>query len=147
MHSINFVVALSQADILTDIYIYATTQSTFQHHHTISSTPKTSIFWSIQTPQKSILKDARQTWNHHLRSDLLKYGWKQYHINKCIFVKPGLPIILYVGDACIISHNKLKIQSKIKSLQKDYDLADDGKLQDYIDTRFDPHSNGSVTLT
>ena len=56
-------------------------------------------------------------------------------------------LILYVDDACIISPNKQSIQNEIKSLQKDYDLTDDGKLQDYIGTRCIRNDNGSVTLS
>ena len=33
------------------------------------------------------------------------------------------------------------------SLKKDYDLNDDGELQDYIGTLFDRRSGGSTTLT
>ena len=50
----------------------------------------------------------------------------------------------------IISHDRRKIQSEIlslKTLKKDYDLTDEGELQDYIGTRFERSSDGSVTLT
>ena len=68
-------------------------------------------------------------------------------IDEYLFVKDGLLLILYVDDACIISHDKRKIQSEILSLKKDYDLTDEGELQDYIGTRFERSSDGSVTLT
>ena len=64
-----------------------------------------------------------------------------------MFVKDGLLWILYVDDACVISHEKKKIQNEIMSLKKDYDLTDDGDLQDYIDTCFGLRSDWSVTLT
>ena len=53
----------------------------------------------------------------------------------------------YVDDACIISSSKILIKSEIISFQSDYDLTDDGELQDYLRTRFDRSSDGSVTLT
>ena len=56
-------------------------------------------------------------------------------------------LILYVDDACFISPHKYKIDAEIKSLQRDYDLTDDGDLKDYLGTRFDRHKDGSVTLT
>ena len=49
-----------------------------------------------------------------------------------LFVKQGLRLILYV-DACIISLYKHNILSEIKSLQKDYDITDEGEL--YLGTR------------
>ena len=48
---------------------------------------------------------------------------------------------------CILSPDKSKIASEIASLQRDYDLTDEGPLQDYLGTRFDRNSDGSVTLT
>ena len=62
-------------------------------------------------------------------------------------MKDGLLLILYVDDACVISHDKKKIQNEILSLKKDYDLTDDGKLQDCIGTRFDRRSYEYITLT
>ena len=56
-------------------------------------------------------------------------------------------LVLYVDDACIISSNNDKINAEIKSLQKDYDLADEGELLDYLGTRFDRKPDGSVLLT
>ena len=55
-------------------------------------------------------------------------------------------LILYVDETFIISHSKSKIQHEILSLKKDYDLTDNGELQNYIGTRFDRCSDGSVTL-
>ena len=92
------------------------------------------------------LKDAGRTWNHNLRAGLLKRGWKQSTIDECLFVKNGLLLILYVGDTCIISYDKKKIQSEIFSLKKGYDLTDEGELQDYIGTHFERSSDGFVTL-
>ena len=93
------------------------------------------------------LKDAGRTWNLHLCQGLLKRGWKQSSIDECLFMKKGILLILYVDDACLISPSKIKIQQEISSLKQDYDLTDDGELQDYIGTRFQRHTNGSVTLS
>ena len=93
------------------------------------------------------LKDVGRTWNHHLRSGLLQQGWKQSHIDECLFVKQGILLILYVDDACIISPSKTLTHHEIKSLQNSYDLTDDGELQDCLGNRFDFHADGSVTLT
>lgn len=56
-------------------------------------------------------------------------------------------LILYVDDAILISPDKSRITAEIKSLQRDYDLTDDGELKDYLGTRFTKSSDGSITLT
>lgn len=54
--------------------------------------------------------------------------------------------ILYVDDACIISHSKLTMHVEIKSLQLEYDLTDDGELQDYLGIQIERSDDGSITL-
>ena len=147
IQSIDFVLAFPQADVKTDIYMQP---PKVPFDFKIPDLPQLSDrFNKAYKLIKNLygLKDAGRTWNHHLRAGLLKRGWKQSTIDECLFVKDGLLLILYVDDACIISHDKRKIQSEILSLKKDYDLTDEGELQDYICTRFERSSDGSVTLT
>ena len=53
----------------------------------------------------------------------------------------------YFQHAILLSPHKSLIDSEIKSLQQDFDLTDDGELQDYLGTRFTKHPNGSIELT
>ena len=93
------------------------------------------------------IKDTGCTWNYHLRSGLIKRGWVQFPIDKRLFIKQGLIIILYADDECIIPHSKSQIKAEIKSLRQDYNLTNDGELEDSFGNRFECHSNGSITLT
>ena len=93
------------------------------------------------------LKDVGRTWNQHLISGLVKHDWKQLTIDTCMFTKQGLLLLLYVDDACIISPSQAKIHLEIKSLLRDYDLTDEGKLEDYLGTLFQRNKNGTVTLS
>ena len=52
-----------------------------------------------------------------------------------------------MDDACIIFPSEHRIEEDITSLQRDYNLTDDVELQDYIGTRFERRSDGSVLLT
>ena len=92
------------------------------------------------------MKDTGRTCNRHLITGLVKRSWKQSLIDECLFTKPGLLFILYVDDAHIISPLQGKINLEIKSLQRDHDLTNKGKLEDYIDTLFQRSNNGTVTL-
>ena len=69
------------------------------------------------------------------------------HVLNLLFTKKGLIFILYVDDVCVISHSKHAITNKISSLKRNFDLANDGELQDYLGTSFDFYPEGSVTLT
>ena len=56
-------------------------------------------------------------------------------------------LIVYMDDAILISPYKSMIQREIRSLQEEFDLTDDGILKDYLGTRFERHSDGSIELT
>ena len=147
IQSIDFVLAYPQASIKTDIFMQP---PKVPPNFIIPDLPKPSDrYFNVYKLIRNLygLKDAGRTWNHHLRDGLIKRGWHQSKIDECVYVKHGLILILYVDDACIISPSLSKIKLEIKSLQQDYDLTDDGELQDYIGTRFDRHPDGSVTLT
>ena len=92
------------------------------------------------------LKDARRICNEHLTSDIIKYGWQQSTIDTCLFSKKCDIFILYVDNKYIITLSINLIKSEIISLQSDYDLTDDGELQDYLGTRFDRSMDGHITL-
>ena len=62
-------------------------------------------------------------------------------------MKENMLLIVYVDDACLISPDKSKINLEIESLKKDYDLTDEGDLNDYLGTRFDRKKDGTVELT
>jgi hypothetical protein len=93
------------------------------------------------------LKDAGKTWFAFLKKGLLERGWKPSTINGCLFTKDGILLVVYVDDAILISPHKHLIMKEIASLQRDYDLTDDGELQDYLGTRFVRKSDGSIELS
>ena len=62
-------------------------------------------------------------------------------------MKENMLLIVYVDDACLISPDESKIKLEIESLKKDYDLTDEGNLNDYLGTRFDRKKDGTVELT
>ena len=74
IHSIDFVMAFPQADIKTDIYMQP---PRVPSNFTIPDLPlPNDRFSKVYKLLKNLygLKDAGQTWNHHLRSGLLKRG-------------------------------------------------------------------------
>jgi Reverse transcriptase (RNA-dependent DNA polymerase) len=147
MQSIDFVLAYPQAAIKTDIYMKPPT------------VPPGFIIPDLPTHEKRTnsvykllrnlygLKDAGKTWYDHLDQGLLKRGWTKSEIDGCLYTKRGIILVVYVDDAILISPYKTLIQKEIKSLQEEYDLTDDGELQDYLGIRFERRSDGSLKLT
>ncbi|CAJ1954060.1 unnamed protein product [Cylindrotheca closterium] len=91
-------------------------------------------------------KDAGRTWSQFLHKGLIDRGWKQSSIDSCLYTKQNIILVLYVDDACLLSPDKNLINREIKSLQEQYNLTDNGELQDYLGTRFTKLPDGSILL-
>lgn len=136
MQSIDFVLAYPQAPVKTDIYMRP---PRVPSNFTIPDLPlQSDKFTKLYKLIKNLygLKDAGSTWYEHLRKGLLSRGWVQSSVDSCLFTKDGIILVVYVDDAILISPSKNKIQTEIKSLERDFDLTDDGALKDYLGTRF-----------
>ena len=147
MQSIDFVLAYPQAAIKTDIYMKP---PKVPPGFVIPDLPSiTDRLYNVYKLLQNLygLKDAGKTWYDHLTKGLLKRGWKKSEIDGCLFTKKGIILIVYVDDAILISPFKTLIQKEIASIKEDYDLTDDGELQDYLGIRFDRRPDGSLKLT
>ena len=139
--------AFPQADIKTDIYMKPPTVPA--GFHILDLPQPLDRFKYVYKLIKNLygLKDAGRTWNHHLHKGLLSREWKQSEFDECLYMKENMLLIVYVDDACLISPDESKIKLEIESLKKDYDLTDEGDLNDYLGTRFDRKKDGTVELT
>ncbi|CAJ1933824.1 unnamed protein product [Cylindrotheca closterium] len=146
MESIDFVLAYPQAPIRTDIFMKP---PKVPPNFTIPDLPKTAdrsinVYKLLQNLYG--LKDAGRTWSQFLHKGLIDQGWKQSSIDSCLYTKQNIILVLYVDDACLLSPDKNLINREIKSLQEQYNLTDDGELQDYLGTRFTKLPDGSILL-
>jgi hypothetical protein len=64
-----------------------------------------------------------------------------------LFTKNEIMLVVYVDNPILISPHKSLLRKEIKSLQLDYDLTDDGELEDYLGTRFTRKSDGLIELS
>lgn len=147
MRSIDFVLAYPQAPVKTDIYMKPPTVPPGFVIPDLPSPADRSNFVYKLLQNLYGLKDAGKTWYDHLEKGLIKRGWKKSQIDGCLFTKRGIILIVYVDDAILISPYNALIQKEIRSLQDEYDLTDDGELQDYLGIRFEKQADGSLKLT
>ena len=146
MESIDFVLAYPQAPIKTDIFM---TPPKVPLNFEIEDLPHredryTKVYKLLQNLYG--LKDAGRTWGQFLHKGLIDRGWKQSNIDSCLYTKKDIILVLYVDDACLLSPDKNLINTEIASLQKQYNLTDDGELKDYLGTRFTKQPDGSILL-
>ena len=65
-------------------------------------------------------------------------------MDPCLFIKGRVLLVLYIDDDAFFSPNAKDIDAEIVSLQKSFNMTDEGELQDYLGTCFIWHPNGII---
>ena len=139
MRSIDFVMAYTQADVKTDIFMQQPTGTT------IKGVDPTKHLLKLQKNLYG-LKDSQVTWHNHIKAGLLSRGFRQFKVDPCLFIKGTVILVLYVDDAALFSPDSAAINREIASLKKSFELTDEGELQDYLGTRLTKHADGCIEL-
>ena len=139
MRSIDFVMAYTQADVTTDIFMQLPTGTT------IKGVDPTKHLLKLQKNLYG-LKDGQVTWHEHIKAGLLSRGFRQSKVDPCLFIKGTVILVLYVDDAALFPPDSAAINREIESLKKSFELIYEGKLQDYLGTRLTKHADGRIEL-
>lgn len=91
-------------------------------------------------------KQASKVWFDHLRKGLRKRGFKQSKVDGSVFFKGNTIFFCYVDDGCFIGPDSQEIDTIIKSLQEDYDMTDEGDLNEYLGIKMERMDNGGRRL-
>ena len=135
MRSIDFIMAYTQAKVKTDIFMTVPNGSTIQNVD-----PSKHL---LKLRQKLYgLKDGQVTWHEHIKKGLKERGFMPSKVDPCLFIKGSVLLVLCTDDAAFFSPSAQAVDNEIASLKKAFDLTDEGKLQDYLGTRFIRHTDG-----
>ena len=139
MRSIDFVMAYTQADVKTDIFMQLPSGTT------IKGVDPTKHLLKLQKNLYG-LKDGQVTWHEHIKAGLLSRGFRQSKVDPCLFIKGTVLLVLYVDDAALFSPDSAAINREIESLKKSFELTDEGELHDYLGTRLTKQADGRIEL-
>ena len=93
-------------------------------------------------------KQASRVWFNYLSAGLKKRGFKQSKVDQAVFYKGQTIFIVYVDDGILIGPDNGEINNIIKSLKKDYNLTDEGDLNEYLGIKVERAKKGKArTLT
>ena len=114
MRSIDFVMAYTQADVKTDIFMQLPSGTTIQ-----GVDPNKHLL----KLQKNLygLKDGQVTWHEHIKTGLLSQGFHQSKVDPCLFIKGTFLLVLYVNDAALFSPHSMAINCEIISVKQSFD--------------------------
>ena len=139
MRSIDFVMAYTQANVKTDIFMQLPAGTT------IKGVDPTKHLLKLQKNLYG-LKDGQVTWHEHIKAGLLSRGFRQSKVDPCLFIKGTVILVLYVDNAALFSPDSAVINREIDLLKKSFKLTDEGELQDYLGTRLTKHADGRIEL-
>lgn len=93
-------------------------------------------------------KFAPRNWYLHLRQALLQLGLQESPIDKCLFYRPGLLLILYVDDAGIASNDQATIDKFIQELRDlGFDLEIEDEFSSYLGIGIEEYPDGTRHMT
>ena len=92
-------------------------------------------------------KQAGKVWFNFLKKGLGQRGFKQSKADECVFYKGTVNFMVYMDDAILMGPDVDKIQKVIESLKEDYNLTDEGDLNEYLGIKVEKTSSGGLKLT
>ena len=93
-------------------------------------------------------KFAPRNWYVHLRGALLQLGLKESPIDKCLFYRDGLLLVLYVDDAGIAAPSKENIVAFVQELKDlGFDLDIEDSFSSYLGIGIEELAGGTRHMT
>ena len=95
------------------------------------------------------LKQSGLNWFEKLKKGLEDRGFQSSQIDPCVFISKNTICLVYVDDCIMISKDNDNINRLISNLlsgAENFELTDDGNLQNYIGVEFTKHTNGMLEM-
>jgi hypothetical protein len=91
-------------------------------------------------------KQAGRVWHVYLVEGLIDRHSKQSIVDNCVFSKKITMLLVYVDDAIIYSTSSKVIDKIIASLKKDYNVTDEGEINDYLGVNLSRPTKDTIEL-
>jgi hypothetical protein len=91
-------------------------------------------------------KQAGRVWHEYLVEGLVERHFKQSIVDNCVFDKGSTMLLVYVDDAIICGPSSKLIGKIITSLKEDYDVTDEGEIDDYLGVNVSRPTEDTVEL-
>ena len=112
---IDYVLALPQANVQTDIYMHVPEKFEVANKRLRlnEKTPHPSKQDAVVKLVQNVygLVDASFTWHEHAKKGIEACGFKQSDVNPCLFYKKDILFILYINDAVVLHRTQRRRQS------------------------------------
>jgi hypothetical protein len=123
---VDFVQAFTQAPIDCPVYMEIPAQYTVQDNQLVftgahhKATDKTHIIKLLKNMYG--LKQAGHNWYNTLTDELLKTGFRQSSVDKCLFMRDNCIVIVYVDDCLLFSPHDKVLDNMIALFNKHFKI-------------------------
>jgi hypothetical protein len=77
---------------------------------------------------------------------LIERHFKQSIVDNCVFYKGSTMVLVYVDDDIICGPSSKVIDEIIASLKEDYDVTDEGEIDDYLGVNVSHPTEDTIEL-
>jgi hypothetical protein len=136
---IDFVLAFPQADVECELYMELPRGLIFEGCHRYIHCLK--LLKNLYGQ-----KQACRVWHEYLVEGLIERHFKQSIVDNCVFYKGSTMLLVYVDDAIICGPSSKVIYEIIASLNEDYDVTDEGEIDDYLGVNVSRPTKDTIEL-
>ena len=137
--SIDFVLALPQADLDTDVFMELPFRFEFG--------PKGKYVLKLKKNLYG-LKSAASNWFLKISKGLESENFVKSEIDQCVFIRHDCIVLVYVDDVIALSRDGSVLGQLVTNLKnKGFDLTDDGTLDKYLGVDINQKPKGSIELS
>ena len=138
-HRIDYVQAFLQADLKDEVYM------TIPERYEVND----------GKPEKYVLKlnknlyglrQAAFNWFEYSKG-LTDRGFVPSKVDPCLFISSDSLVLVYVDDTTIFAKKGSTINQIVKSLSSDFDLTDEGGVENFLGVNMKHHEDGSIEYT
>ena len=137
---IDFVMAYPQADIRKPVYMEVPkglrTPGVDRRKHCLLV--KKNIYGG---------KESGRTWYNWLRAGLERQGFVKMNNHNCVFVRGTTIFMVYTDDGILLDKDPKKIEDAIGDLTKEFEIDDQGNINDYLGVKVDKIDKGKLKLS
>jgi hypothetical protein len=136
---IDFVLAFPQADVECELYMELPRGLIFEGCH--RDTHCLKLLKNLYGQ-----KQAGHVWHEYLVEVLIERHFKQSIVDNCVFYKGSTMLLVYVDDDIICGPSAKVIDEIIASLKEDYDVTDEGEIDDYLGVNVSRPTEDTIEL-
>ena len=78
------------------------------------------------------LKQAGKNWYESLTDELLQLNFKQFAVDKCLFIRQDCILVMYVDDCLLFSPSDQVLDTIITQLQKKFKMTSEKSVEHYL---------------